>query len=510
MEGPVDVLQYFKKEHVASEQRIFLDYFRDITRAYGISALYFKQENKFPNRLYERFQDLIYEEHIPVYSASAEIRMYLETATDAFMLTKFGIEPDQKYTAYFMMKDFEFAFVDLADQKWVSGGFENIIQISGYSGTISSEFISEDDFISGVISSQIIIPTSGNVDGVASATYSNYNNYIYTNPDIYWPNKWDYLKTTFSSFHGPYSGFVDENGNGEISANLRGVIIYKKLSDLERNPYKKVKPIPKDYFVIPFTEENNEEFEITHVISRNLTPNGINPLLTHYIFACNVQRREYSHEEGLGSSEEAISAAVELQKVLHDSKEYLSDNNMIDYNLKDIDIIDKAKSDRVFGGYGYSTSALPNSPVSTIIPDEYIDPISGIIFEFFFGSSIFSDGEDVYFIKAGQLSGTSLLDNSSLLSLSECSGNFTKIRYLESDGNQIYFINVSGVSSIIETTQTDNIYLREKMEINGIFENTDADYEISGIVNKLKDGSLYSDGVSLYFINKYQEIFTIG
>lgn len=507
MSSPIDILEYLKKEHIVSEQRLFVDYYRDIIRAYGLRVNYFRQNNTFPNEIYERFQNLIYEEHIPVYGTSAELQLYLESATDAFMLTKFGIEPDQKYTAYFMIKDFEFAFATLAEQQFVSSSFETIIQISANSGTILYGYSSSDDFLSGVISSSIFIPTTGNVDGIAAAQYHNYNDFIFTNPDIVIPNTWNYTKSTFSSFHGPYTGTLDQFGNGEISANLNGVIVYKKIGDLETNFYKKVKPLPKDYFSIPFTEQNNEQFEITHVISRNIMPNGINPLLTQNVYACNVQRREFSHEDGIGDAEEAVKQAVDMNTTSKNIQEYSSDE-IFNYREKDIDLIDKQYSDRIFGGYGATVSALPNSPISSIEPNSYVGNISGIVFNFIFGSTLFTDGMEPYFVPAGQDIGSSLISNS-VLPLSSCSGNTTKLRYFESDGNNLYFRNLSGVSATITTDEIDNVYLRDSMEINGVFEDTSSEYAISGMIKKILKSSLFSDGEELYFINAAQHIFSI-
>jgi hypothetical protein len=345
---PINTLEYLKHSNVQSTQKIFYEYFKDIINSYGIRVNYFRQDTTFPNDLRSAYEDLIYEENYPTtYCLSAEIPLYLEVNTDAFILTKHGLEPDQHYTVFCTVKDFEFAFANLAQQHVVSSVVSFNIPIISGSGILSSSFNSSDGFLSGVISGSVVPSLSGVVSGVALAQYYNYSDYIFINDEIAAPSAWNYVKTTFSSYHGPFTGIIDVSGNGVVSGTLSGIIVYKKLGDFESNIFKKIKPLPKDYFSIPFPTDTPEQFEITDVIDRNLAPGGINPLFAKYLFACNVVRRTYSNEDGM--SEPEIGTNIDMIDIEHKIKEYSSDQ-LFDYNLSGTQI-ESIGMDKIYGGF---------------------------------------------------------------------------------------------------------------------------------------------------------------
>ena len=491
----IDVMKYLDPAQAGNSQKMIGNYFFDIIRQSGVVVNYFRQDTTFPNDLRDAYEDLIYEENYPTtFSLSAELPVYLEVNTDAFVMTKYGLEPDQHYTSFFMIKDFAFAFASLAQQHVVSSVINFTTPVSAFDGVLSSSFNSDDGFLSGVVSGMIEPTLSGAISGTAVAGYFNYSDYIDVNDEIALPNSYDYLKTTFSSFHGPYSGTLDASGTGSVSGTLSGIVVYKLINDFESNIFNRIVPVPKDYFSMT-SRDIREQYEITDVIDRNLSPNGINPLLAKYLFACNVVRRTYSSEDGMGAAESGTNTMmIDLEQK---TREFSSDK-IFDYNVSGT-AVDDPKSDRIYGGYGSTVSALPASEnlTNTISTDN----VSGQVFEFTgfdSNSSIFGDGSHIYFAPANSLIGKSFDVSGINIPVSSCSG-ITQLKYLLSDGNNLFFRNADGVSAAIKTTDS-NPYLMEELDLNTAQKILTPQTPSSGILYSIGQSRLYSDGTTLYFI----------
>jgi len=496
---PVNVLRYLSKESVSASQNIFEEYYRDLISSYGIRVKYCRQDATFPNDLRDAYSDLIYGENIPTYNTSAELPLYVESLADAFILGKYGITPDSSYRMFCTIKDFEFAFCGLAQQQVVSTTIPFNISVSAYSGVVSALYNSPDTFLSGVISGTIIPSASGVVSGMALSQYHNYSDDILVNPDIALPNAWDYVKTTFSSFHGPYAGFLNASGTGSVSGTLSGIVVYKRLGAFETNKYQTIAPLPDDFFEIPFSDDNKEQYTITNVIDRDLMPNGINPLLQKYIFACEIVRRTYSQEAGLLSGETKNN--LDLVDIEKQTEEYLSDK-LFNYNLQAAGV-DAAKSSRIYGDFGNTVSSLPNSLNLIDITTVSAIVTSGVIFEFTPGGKIFTDAIHLYF-SSDSIIGNSLDVSGYVCPVSAVSG-YTPINYVLSDTMNLFFININNVSAQVNKMPfISNTYLLEEINLTNIQTMLTPPVS-SGMVMELNHSKLYSTGNELYFINSNEE-----
>jgi hypothetical protein len=498
--APVNVLKYLRADSVSAAQSFHLEYYKDLISSYGVTAKYLRQDSTFPNDLREQYSNLIYDENYSSYNTSAELPIYLEATADAFIMSKYGIEPDQHYRMFCTIKDFEFAFASLAQQQVVSTTVPFNISVSAYSGVVSALYNSPDTFLSGVISGTIIPSASGIVSGVALSQYHNYSDDILVNPMIALPNAWDYVKATFSSFHGPYAGFLNASGTGSVSGTLSGIVVYKRLGAFEPNKYQNITPLPDDFFEIPFSDDNKEQYTITNVIDRDLMPNGINPLLQKYIFACEIVRRTYSQETGLLSGEtKNNSDMIDIEK---QTEEYLSDK-LFDYNLQAAGV-DAAKSDRIYGSFGNTVSSLPNSQNLYNITAVSAQSVSGIIFNFDLGGRLFTDSIHLYFSTDALITGNSLDVSGFTCSVSAISG-YTPVNYLITDTKNLYFVNILSASAMVNKTPFEsNSYLLEEIDLSKPQAMLTAQVS-GGVAMEINDTQLYSNGSTLYFINNDEE-----
>lgn len=95
---------------------------------------------------------------------------------------------------------------------------------------------------------------------------------------------------------------VDKIGDTDprymLSGYVHGSVLFFDLDRMGKY-CEKIRPDVGDIVALDFPDENNrEKYEITECLDKQLTQDGLNPLLHKYIWKCKARRYINSHEEG--------------------------------------------------------------------------------------------------------------------------------------------------------------------------------------------------------------------
>ena len=349
--GTINRVRYLKRNDLTEEAAIIGNYYRDIIQSYGVDVRYFKQDTEYPlvmNPSLSSYENLIYGENDNTsYSMSADMIVFMEVEGDIFQVRREGTIPEDHYTMTFMIDDFSNTF-----SKYLGGNdeFNTLLNVSGevssYTTTISSDFDIEN--LSGNVYKEFDF-TSLPSSGYFQPTVTKYNDFSYNipiNPYIVSPTY--YLNDEpeeSSSFIGEYTSSLDASGNGTINTSISGSLLYTTIESL--SPYQdKLKPVVGDFIKLDFPGgDNYEEYEITHVWDRQLTDDGVNPLLHKYVYKCDIIRRVPDHEDVFGDD-------TFMEKPTSDLKEIMETEQCIRAEVSDEIDSYEDEVDDVYGGYG--------------------------------------------------------------------------------------------------------------------------------------------------------------
>lgn len=489
-------LRYLKREQLEKSAKIMANYYRDIIYQYGVDAVIFKQDTEFPtiiNPSLDSIENIIYGENTSMsYSTSASIPIFLEVEQDIFNINQEGSLPNQHYIASIFIDDYASKFA------YILGGndeFKTTLSLSGvvdnYTASLSSDF--EIEGLSGVVSYDFEL-SGGNTSGYYTPTISNlspddYQREVLINPYIKESKSYTITDDDhFTAFVGDYTATVDVSGNGTVSSNLYGSLLYTSIDSINR--YRdKIRPSVGDLIRVYLTDDVNfEDYEITQVYDRVLSDGGINPLLHKYIYRCDVVRRIPDEENIFGDYDDMEQYSKDnldvLGKVEH-AREIIS-NEVDDYS---------DNVDDVYGGYGSGETSIPD--VEEYDGTDTVDVLTTI---FEFGetdANIYTNGWDLYF-----KNNESDISKITMFHVEQSGLDIpTGLMYLKTDGVDLFFNNKNSELARLTNNsgdRTTQIPLGTKLN----------DFEMGGNVSgdmiyKFKSSKtiLFSDGINLFTRN---------
>jgi len=349
--GTINNLRYLKRQLLVPEQTLQKNYFREVIHQYGVDATYYRHDSGFfetPSAIHLNYT---YGEDTTVsYWLSSPVVVYMQAIGDSILLNKFGIETDGDFSVYILKEDFTEQFRDLVGSP-VQQLFSTTISadISGFSGIISGDIINDE--ISGFTSALIENLIPGQYEQSFVGDFTRYpkrtNEYTYKSPSYTERN-------VNGSLSGSYTVNVDIGGVGTASGQVSGTLSYYNEEPGKNNgPHWYIAPQVGDFFRLDFNEDNREEYEITRVYDKELTVEGMNQLLSKYIWKMDVVRRDPSYENVIGG----LSGNIEEEKTTADRSQFEEwhetvSNEIFNYDERDVDSVDKQNSDSVYGGYG--------------------------------------------------------------------------------------------------------------------------------------------------------------
>lgn len=347
----VSNLRFLQRKSLASEQNLYLEYYRDLIRSYGIDTIYFRKDLSFYDVPSGLCSYAYGEDSTATYYLSANMVVYAEMLGDSFLLNNFGIETDGDMAVYFTIDDFTRQFQDqLGTPTTANISVPLLANINNFTGALSGVSPSAD--LSASVSAYLDFNnTSGNLSG--TLLLNAYEN-AYVNHRLYEANRYPYGRVINGTLSGGWTAFVNASGSGIASGEVSGLIDYFAPQEQHTGPGWKVAPQVGDFFRIDFQADNNEEYVISQVSDRDLQNSGISPLLGKFIWKCTCTRRDPSHEvvmNGQGDQQEPLTAS----KLDQNDWTEVTSNDIFNYGTTDIDLVDLKNSDEVYGGYGAFT-----------------------------------------------------------------------------------------------------------------------------------------------------------
>jgi hypothetical protein len=223
-----------------------------------------------------------------------------------------------------------------------------------------------------------------------------------------------------------------------LSGKIHGNVLFYDVNELGKY-IEKIHPAVGDIVTIDFPDENNRErYEITDCFDKQLTQDGISPLLHKYIWKCKARRYVNSYEDaGYNEADERLQ-----EKLDHDAlvKEEVA---------KKISLYEDGE-DAAYGGYELERDSVKNydrQDVRNIQHVEYEGLPEGHLIDihkFECGSKLCTDGYVLVFVTADDDAYVVTTDDKELTvrdAVFECG-----VKWLKATKDQVRFVNIEGTS----------------------------------------------------------------
>ena len=267
---------------------------------YGADLQYFRKYNTFfkDDETEENHANMIYgEDPTAEFYASGMIRAYVSVENMAWNFNQIGLEGTEQINIFVSIDNFEQAFIDQIS-KTETRYFE--VDVNG--NTINNE-------VTGMIycpefEAQVYAGFSEEDMKVHASQITVVNKEVTTN--FYQSLRYQKNKSEIS---GNLTGKLkyDKIKAFDVHGTLKGELTFHNSKNLEDSEtWKRLAPQVGDYFRFQVKSGITEEWEITNVYDRNLTKNGLNPLLGKYVYQMSAIRRVDSYEKNtpeLGAKE---------------------------------------------------------------------------------------------------------------------------------------------------------------------------------------------------------------
>lgn len=493
-------VRYLKRKSLEQESRIIGNALRDQIRQYGVDCVYYKLDTSS----YRDFKDIVDQNTIlrraygyntlPDYTLSTHMITYADVQQDIFLLNKIGINPNVEIDFHFDRIDFACSFAPKVGQYREYKLDESTIVCEVPSPSASCMLSCDDmhcescdiscqllscysfpyscEMLSGKFRFELHPYEYDNEYHVICNPYCNtkFNVSFPANNDLYMSLKYtieddEYLETLIHFTYRIDQIKVDDDSyKSMLSGKVSGSLLFYDIDQLGKY-VDMIHPSIGDIVEIDFPDDKNKEkYEITDCYDKQLTQDGINPLLHKYIWKCKARRYINSFEDNTPQSD-ADDRVEEMHRY----------NNTIDEHVaKKISMYDELSNgiteDAAYGGMDgminhYSDveksndlSARPDGLVDSYdkqIPKPYykkygfIDDGSWLdIVKFASGSKLITDGYDLVFVDSLSSNYYQIATNSIQLDRKPCLYE-QNLRWLKATDSEIVFINVEGESTAI-------------------------------------------------------------
>lgn len=468
-------LRYINRENLEQEARIIGNYYREIIRSYGVDCSYYKLKTDY----FENYKDILdqntllrraygYDE-TPDYSISARMITYMEVESDALQLNRFGQMPNTDANFYFDANDFAIALASQLGQykEYKIDETEVVMEVpavkDGYWETTEGQkhWLSDEvlpynlglgyrerftcDVMSGMLSCEIKSYELGKEQTVACDPYEHTEFFVNTPVNEYVLKSFDYHQKSDGYLYSLLflTFTVNElDGKWILKGRLHGSVLFYDTNQIGKY-MEKIHPDVGDIVTIDFPgADKREQYEITEAYDRNMTPDGVNPLLHKYIWRCHGRRYVNSQENmERNESNERLDERLDFNSVL---------DEQVTRKISKYD----DNEDAVYGGYENDHTDFDKRQVDGAKDKDYDyipDGSAIVIHEFACGSQMVTDGYELYFKpkKGGATRITTVEDN---IVFKDNLVN-TGLQYIKSSESGIYFVNFDGKTcKIVEDT----------------------------------------------------------
>lgn len=334
-----DQVRYLRRKNLEEEARVMGNYYSDIISMYGIDCVYHRKDMSG----FDDFKTIIDQNAIlkraygyditPEYKVSADMVVFAEVDADVFNINKIGYTPNTDITLVFDSVRFA---CDMAPKvgryrEYKIDEREVVCEVPAIDGSITSFVDDAGHVVSGCVSSdawpyelglgyaetfsceaaqgKMRCVLSGYEVGVEQTVvcrpyeHVDFKVSFPKNGDLYYSLKHviqndDYLETLLFLTFTVDRVAVDGGYKYILHGRTHGSVLFFDLDQLGKYS-ERIHPQIGDLVDIDFPDENNRErYEITDCYDKQLTQDGINPLLHKYVWKCKARRYIDSYEEG--------------------------------------------------------------------------------------------------------------------------------------------------------------------------------------------------------------------
>lgn len=496
-------LRYMKRGNLEQESRIVGNYYRDLIRSYGVDCNYYVHNtDQYSNFKLTIDQNTILKQAYgydisPDYSLSAKMLTFLEVQQDIFQLNKFGLNPDMDVDFYFDSVDFACALAPklgqfkeykldertvtcevpyLDDRCELIDGHEVYLSSYqfpyelglGYAAQYSCEMLS------GLFRAVIPGYEFDKEQTIVCQPYEHTDFFVKfpVNKDLYKSFKRkiendEFLETLIYLTYKVTkvkTGPNDEDFKCILTGKIHGSVLFFDINSIGKY-VDQIHPNVGDIITIDFPDENNrEQYEITDCFDKQLTQDGISPLLHKYVWKCKAKRYINSYEDM-----ENNEANDRLQE-------------KIDYQSRVTEEVAKSVSfypeneDAAYGGYELQTESVADydkQDVRNVGPQkiDFLDYGTAIdIMRFDVGSRLVTNGYELIFCTANTDAYVIAADEHARPP-SNATCFESGLKWLKASKSQLVFVNIEGDSNILATTDYQNNPQKE-LNLNSLYNQT--------------------------------------
>lgn len=280
--------QFSFADYDRNSQRIQLlkTRFDDMIRINGVDLAYFRKFNTFFQDDQHNNANMIYgEDTTAQYYLSGVVRAYLQISKQQFSFNLMGYQATQQIDIWLTIQDFRARFGTLIGKVKndlfavpITGDLYNM-EYFGYMDI--PEFYAQ---IYGQLNDNLIV-TNAYPQIKQRPLNSKFYNSIY---------RISKLQPISGTLNGRLETYIQNDSY--VSGILKGELYYHTLDNIQNSPSWQIAPQVGDYF--KFIAGNiQEQYEIKQVLDKQITKDGLNPLLGKYLFRCKAIRRVPSQEQ---------------------------------------------------------------------------------------------------------------------------------------------------------------------------------------------------------------------
>lgn len=477
-------LRFLKRKNLEEEARLVGNWYRDIVRAYGIDCTYYKLDTS----IFQNFKGIVDQNAVlrraygyddqPNYNVSADMIVYPAVATDIFQLNKFGETPNMDIEFIFDSLDFACALAPKVGQFKEYKIEETDIYCEV--PDIVSGYIEVEDGVRMYLSSHTFPyelglgakewykcdMLSGKFQAVLSGYELDQEQTIICNPyehstlfktmtansDLYRSfartiQNDDYIETLL---YLTYKVTRIQVGKNEwkcyLTGKLHGSVLFFDMNQLGKY-VELIHPYVGDLVAIDFPDETHrEKYEITECFDKQLTQDGINPLLHKYVWKCKARRfiDSYNNAPEQNEGDDRLHEQLEYDAVV---SEQIAEKVSMYEPLSTSNIITE---DAVYGGYSGVIQNFDKMQTNHQVHEKYefLDDGTAIdILKFGCGAKLCTTGYELIFINANGWA-YQITTNSKELPVRHAYFE-SGLRWLKGSDSQIVFVNIEGESTCL-------------------------------------------------------------
>lgn len=472
IQSDINELRFSKRQNLHEEARVFGNYFRDLIRQYGVDCTYYKLDT----RPFDQFKTTIDRnallkraygvEQNPDYTISADMITYVTVDSDIFQLNKIGLQPQLDVQFVFDSNDFACALatklgqykeypIEKTDFVCEVPPPDKIDPEHPYQLDIHRNDVYKCRMLKGqfqAVLSGYDLDTEQTIE-CFPYEHTSFNTTFPVNSDLYYSLKRtvendDFLETMLRMTFTVRKVLMKPSPVSEdedickyvLHGQLHGSVLFFDLDQLGKYA-EQIHPSTGDIVEIDFPDKSNrEKYEITECIDKQLTPDGINPLMHKYIWKCKARRYTNSYETLAPADNEADKRIRERQDF----------DAMVQEEIGKKISMYPNNEDSAYGGMdGIVEKFDHNEPDSSKHQKyEYLEDGTCLdIMRFDCGSRLVTNGYDLIFVTAdGDAYIVATCDHEPTVNDAVFESG---LRWLKSTASEIVFVNIEGQSTII-------------------------------------------------------------